>query len=390
MRYLIRLKPLSPFFFGSEKTFGSPGSNGKNGRNYYAKSTIFPQQTALLGMIRHEILIQKGLKRKDKDYRGREAEIKKYIGDRGFDFESSEFAGRGGGDYGLISQLGPAFLMDDKSNYYLKSPFGKKIKLYGEEGNANNSRCFTSAEKKIYLFLDYDPKDYSKCGYNKFKKLGNIYNKLDAIDRVPSDKVGAGSEISVDDIFRIESRVGICKNREEGTDDKFFKQDFFIFNRSKDYPAEFFFSFLLETNKEVDNNFKLEDDVVYIGADRSSFKMMAEIVSEQNPFDAVMGGVGLESNGINLLSDSFVSDSIYHYCDFSWTETADFRNITSSINNYSFNKPKSKCSILRAGSVLFSNDEGRLKKIENILNNPYCQKIGFNKFNKTFNRGYAI
>jgi len=52
---LITLKPLMPFFFGYENTFG------KKGTTYYVKSALFPQQSAILGMLRREILLQAGL-----------------------------------------------------------------------------------------------------------------------------------------------------------------------------------------------------------------------------------------------------------------------------------------------------------------------------------------
>jgi len=45
-RYLISLRPLKPFFFGGEQTFG------EEGMEYVARSRCLPQQTQLLGALR--------------------------------------------------------------------------------------------------------------------------------------------------------------------------------------------------------------------------------------------------------------------------------------------------------------------------------------------------
>jgi len=58
-KYLITLKPLEPFFFGGEYTFGADDSRKESSR-YSAISTKLPQQTAILGILRKAILIQNG------------------------------------------------------------------------------------------------------------------------------------------------------------------------------------------------------------------------------------------------------------------------------------------------------------------------------------------
>lgn len=48
--YLIKLTPLDKFFFGQKKTFGDDNVN------YVVYSSFFPQQTALLGLLRYQVL----------------------------------------------------------------------------------------------------------------------------------------------------------------------------------------------------------------------------------------------------------------------------------------------------------------------------------------------
>jgi len=56
MRYLITIKPLEPFIFGGDNTFGKIGD--KENGTYLVKSRQFPQQSAVLGMLKKEIMIQ--------------------------------------------------------------------------------------------------------------------------------------------------------------------------------------------------------------------------------------------------------------------------------------------------------------------------------------------
>ena len=54
--YKITLTPVEGYFFGGETTFGEGQA-----KNYFAKSNLLPQETALLGMLRYQILKLKGL-----------------------------------------------------------------------------------------------------------------------------------------------------------------------------------------------------------------------------------------------------------------------------------------------------------------------------------------
>ena len=54
--YLIKLRPLTHYYFGGEQGLGSGDS-----RNYLVKSRLWPQQTTLLGLVRYVILREQGL-----------------------------------------------------------------------------------------------------------------------------------------------------------------------------------------------------------------------------------------------------------------------------------------------------------------------------------------
>ena len=81
--YLITLKPRGRFFFGGDRAFTASGE-----AVYAAESLYFPQQTALLGMLRYAMI------RQDPNAK---------IG-TGFDIENN--------NWGDVSQLSPVFLID--------------------------------------------------------------------------------------------------------------------------------------------------------------------------------------------------------------------------------------------------------------------------------------
>jgi CRISPR-associated protein Cmr3 len=56
MKFKITLTPLEPFIFGGDNTFGKLGD--KDGGTYLVKSRQFPQQSAILGMIKKQIMTQ--------------------------------------------------------------------------------------------------------------------------------------------------------------------------------------------------------------------------------------------------------------------------------------------------------------------------------------------
>jgi CRISPR-associated protein Cmr3 len=210
MRYLVTLKPLKPFFFGGDITFGELG---KEGSSYLVHSRKFPQQTALLGMIRKEILVQSGLlttKRKGEwvDYK---SEATKMVGDTKFLFNQNQA-------FGVLKSLSPLFLTNGKKSFI------KKVAIddYGYDAG---------------LIKEYDPK---KDIYDNYISLDNTESKQSS------------------DIFKPVEQIGIKKG---GGDDAFYKKTSFVL---KDH---FKFAFYVELD------FDLKSSYITLGGEKSVFKM---------------------------------------------------------------------------------------------------------------------
>lgn len=322
-KYSIKLTPLAPFFFGSEKTFG----DGQN-QNYFAKSNPFPQQTTVLGMLRKEILIQaKVFKEKWVDYSDVDKKLMtEYIGTNSFQVNSTN-------DIGKIQKLSPVFIVGENESY-IQKPFDSDLEIKKVNGKSNLDKS-----------VEYIP--YTE-GYKA--KNGGLPNSFRSTKNNTKE---------FDKIFSEFIKVGNAKDREEDDNDKFFKQLFYTMMK------EFSFAFFAEID------FELKPSVVFMGADNSSFKFDVEKTNSTFE-DLFMQTPAVDK--ITLLSDALVNEEIYSVCEFAIAKSIDFR--ITDVRPGNFTKSK-KYEMLKRGSVLFfESDKKHL--IEGMLNNISLQKIGYN------------
>ena len=221
MRYLITLTPLEPFFFGGDITFGELGN--ENNSSYLVHSRHFPQQTALLGMLRKEILIQKGfLTKKTRGEwveKGLKSEAKTFVGEAKFQFDKKQ-------EFGILESISPVFLMQNNQKFI------KKVAI----------DTLTYEDK---LLKGYKPKK-------------NIYDNFTALDNVKN--------LKTEEIFEARKQIGNAKFDSENSLYK--KTSYSLKNNFK-------FAFYIEC-KEA-----LKDDFITLGGDKSSFKMEVKESNEK-------------------------------------------------------------------------------------------------------------
>ena len=263
MKKLVRLKPIRDFFFGGDLTFGDI-----NEYNYLAKSTLFPQQSAILGMLRKTLLKQNNLlttKVKIESVDNKE-EATKLIGKGKFKFQKEEQ------NFGVIKKISPVFLIKNNTKYIQKFANDYEIK-----------------KDEVGYFL---------------KKDNKIFNGKDDVfsSFISTDKK---EKLNQNDIFKEIVKIGIKK----GSDEKgFFKKFSYIL---KD---DFEFAFYVEFE---DRDFVFRDDIVEIGADRSAFKMKIEDTNEWLEF---------EDENLVLLSPSYI-ENLRNLVSFAITRDINFRFI---------------------------------------------------------------
>lgn len=381
--YLIELKPISSFFFGTE---GSKSNDEKV--NYFQRSAYFPQQTALLGMIRFQLLKQYGLLpiNDNTDMASR------IIGEKSFHV-SSEVP-----SFGVIDSISPLMLLKDDNKeeaYYL---FDKSYVRYSDDEKRvklklemNNQASLRSENHNIpampLLVLD-------RNGEPSVKYIAK-YPFVSEFDTVQRNKAKEG-KTEMHSLFHSKEQVGIEKSPDGVTkEDAYYKMEY------KTLEKEWKFGFVLDLNDDLikkfveDSKKDLKGDFVVLGKERSTFKMSVTKIDKKKR-DALLGQSEIEypqeNNGemykISLLSDTYIDDEkkFYEHTSFANIDTIGFNNIffeVSGKDNCYDSKPKKggRRKLIKRGSEIFTKEPEmliRMIKEDEIARCFY--KIGYNHF----------
>jgi CRISPR-associated protein Cmr3 len=376
-KYLIKLTPLDTFFFGGESTFGEGLA-----ANYLAKSNLFPQQTALLGVLRHQLLIQHNC------INGSDADKIALIGAKSFSTEAESV-----NTYGKIACISPVFMTNEGNNYFVRS---REFVTIGD-GNVATltlkmevSNCKTSlngkerTSKSDAPWFETDEKD--KYGKNKvFSPKNPFAEQLVSKDKKP---------IEIDDVFKKSEKVGITKYKDGrpqtgglGEADNglgFYKQTSYRLQRG------WSFAFFAILNDET----SLVSSLVQFGGENRPFRMEVEpldTAADLSDFEDLYQDAKKPScafDRIVLLSDAYLPSSVYDDCVFANTDIVNFRNIktTVAVKNYASmgteagDKPykaTEKRNLLSRGSVLYTKNA---TVIEELLKKSPFHIIGYNYY----------
>lgn len=323
--YLITLKPRGRFFFGGNRAFTASGE-----AIYSAESLYFPQQTALLGMLRLALLRQHDLL----DKPNQQAE---YIG-IGFDPTVSDI--EKDNKLGKIKSISPVFILDIQNNASWQ-PIGVDYQSDSQLALPLNS-CISN----------YDPK----------KDLQNRWSS-------------GGASCNMEDFFVNIETVGNKKARDgKSQPDGFFKQKSHQFVRTLNTQnVQLSFAFFATFSKSIPFD-KISS--VLIGADQSAFGFRATVATQ--PAENKSG------TKIILLSDTYIDnyDVLKTHCDFILGQSAPFRYMTSPTSQeYFTGKRRSQnFNLLSRGTVLYPKS-GQLANVEaKIQEATAFRQIGYNHF----------
>lgn len=361
-RYLVRLTPIDAYFFGGEVTFGD---NKK--QNYLVKSNYLPQQSALLGLMRYEILRQN-----NKLFGNGEAiektknDVIKLIGAKGFDPKEPQSS------YGIIKRISPIFI-ENQGVYYTRMPLDAGINVTLDD--KKQKAYYNGIDKPLPILKGYDYKEYDNYCY---WCSNNISNK-----------------IKESEIFIETERIGIQKNK---IDDAFFKQT--LISLKEGYN----FAFSVDIDKNyVDKNNGIalkEPTIATLGGNQSRFKIEITECNQENnlnDFDFCEYFKPLSNdNRILLLGDAIIPDATRDKIDFIWGNCIENRYIVSKVaDGHSWEKPTKTNALYHLqsrGSVIFHNKKNTESKkegnnsfknidaIKQALSNESHQAIGLNIF----------
>ncbi|NVK64973.1 MAG: hypothetical protein HWE22_10320 [Flavobacteriales bacterium] len=361
-KYLIKLTPHSYFFFGGERTFGDKA-------NYLVKSNDFPQQTALLGLIRYQLLRNSDCFNMEKNriISSKNADVSTLIGPNSFEVGNTF-------EFGKIKSLSPVFIARNQQgevDYLFHANNEYQINEKKEETEFLEIGRMETPNEQFFHLEKYS----AKFGLNTF------YQSQQSSELVEPDK-----------IFADRQQTGIRKNYKGETEDNAYYIQFFKrFQNSAD--RQYSFAFVLELDASVNHEI-LNQPKVVLGAEQCTFTM------ECSPFEEEFKDLipdfhpSRNSDKVVLVSDAYVGEEDpLKFCDFAITDTVDFRFLKTSVDTtenyadmdrslktYAKKVTKSeKFTLYKKGSVFYTNDT---KQLENLFKKDSFQNfqdLGYNQ-----------
>lgn len=320
--YFVKLKPLNSFYFGSIKEFGNKNDE------YFLKSATYPQQTAVLGMLRKKILEDNGLllpqELRTKEHRDKE---KEYIGEIKPNFQESKL--------GKIKKVTDVQIYLNDDMYVL---------AYDKQSFTEQFHCTSKGRKKLYK---YDAKNF-QC---KIRDLNNLEKILELKESV---------------------EVGINSFKRKNYNDE--EKAFFKKSRYKLEDRGAYFGFYVT----LDENVKLENGIVQLGDRHSVFSFEIEEKKEEKVNYKNL----VDNNVIFFLSDFYIDnddlDLILEKSNGILIQNTKFKFIARDDKNQ--RQKVDLKNLISRGSIILLDEN---KEILDILNNKkytIYEKIGFNKF----------
>lgn len=355
--YKISLRPLGPFFFGNERTFGALNAD------YFASSNYFPQQTTLLGVLRYRFLeMKKWLRHTPGHKPPSPTDQSVLIGNRGFNVQKLATAQT----FGVIKQLSPV-LLDSKEGFLFPGALNN--------GYAFSGQKIDEKEKTGSVWMSHNGgrRDYIPAVKNFDYKSPRTAHFIAR---------GAGKILSYEEVFVPFEKVGIRKQRENELNQKaFFKQTMWLFKK-REYQFTFY-ALLEEHEGDALENFIRDNPRVPMGGERTTYQMTMKKESPLlNSFQTYLNETDQDPNQeqVVLLNDSYIKPDLFQHCHFVIAQTQDFRHITSTVH-YEGTQKSGGYQLLAKGSVLYPK-ENSFNRIQEILTKEASAffQIGYNDF----------
>lgn len=302
MKYLVTLSPLEPFLFGGDNTFGKLGDE-ING-TYLVKSRQFPQQSAILGMLKKEIMTQNNLL--TRQLKGEWVEPKnKQKAENLVGFEKFDIFSKSIQNFGKIKNISPMFFI-------------------------KNDEIFI---KKV----DIDSFDFEDGVLKGYKTKIDIYDNF--------INIATNEKLTSDKIFKPIEKTA---NKKGGEENSLFKKTSYLLNDN------FKFAFYLDCDCDLKNS------IITLGADRSSFKMeVKEDNSTLNYED--------KKAYLTLISDAYITLSLKDNCDFAISSEISYQNLQNQKHAFKHNefKKSDKVYLYEKGSVIINPSQALIDDLSN-------------------------
>jgi len=275
--YLITFKPVGRFYFGTSQSFSE---------GFFARSSHFPPQTTLLGALRFSLLKQNNLldggnRYPKKNGAGVVDDVKKLTGEASMQSINEEV---GSGNYfGTIKKISPVFICQQKTgdpfpkDFFFPVPFDVIYKRYENERDENGEKKIIGLER-IFVNEYSDKSGIYSAKRTKEFSADSLGNNLFWETYFNNNNLELSHTIRYKEVFVDDSQPGISRERENiATKRTAIEGKFYI---KKDYRLHKDFSFGIVVH--FTQEFNLKNDDVFLGGERSLFKMTFIKINEQN------------------------------------------------------------------------------------------------------------
>lgn len=383
--YQVDFRPLDVFFFGGEQHFGE-GDDA----NYFVRSNFFPQQSGVLGMLRHQLLIQNDCI----PVKGKEVEASKLIGSESYDINGSTK------EFGSIKNISPIFITTENGILF---PEAFEYYIHEKKDPDNLSQIEVSLIDKAAKTLLYprneNPSIISAGNdyLGKFEIMELLVAKSGARYNYCHDKyfIKKGT-LPENGMFLETGKPGIQKalRKQKGAKDQGFYKQY-----SYSFPKKTCFTFFVEIDRSIATNFA--SGRIMLGGEKSPFEMIVEeFKGKESPFNEESGfynGLYKANSSLNkivCISDCIAKDNLAEDVTFMSNPMIDFRNSRTKVaqtSNYykmhtRYESPQSKYDLpvrsnkyqlLKRGSVLWVTDD-QLEFVSKHIKKDQHRVIGYN------------
>lgn len=363
-KYLITLKPMEPYFFGGERTFGFGRKTGQK-QKYYIVSENTPSQPTLFGTLRYIILSRNNALWNQTDAHKAES----LVGKESFSFENINNAA----GFGIINGISPLFLIkedetdNNKVTWFVRTPMDHKPKTsdivnekYTPLRMAKSPVTFGNGST-LYP-ADYNPKD--GCG-------GGYISLDEKLEVIPDDE-----------IFESVTQIGINSHRTEDTSNGIEDDSSFFKKERKKLAKGFCFAFIADLSEELKGD---ETSVVFMGQNKSPFLCSITETNEslikrtEDAFASIRANrtykIKYALSDVMPVEDSFPASVKPEYYIADTKVLRSLETVSGADSYYNRLKKSEKLyKLITAGSVFYTSD------LPEALKNTYLEKIGMNIF----------
>jgi CRISPR-associated protein Cmr3 len=385
--YKIDLRPMDVFFFGGEQHFGE----GEDA-NYFVRSNFFPQQSGVLGMLRHQLLIQNDcipITPTNKTV------VSGLIGEESYNILGSAKT------FGAIHNISPLFI--SKGDELL---FPEAYEFYVDKKHKPEelSQVELEVKNKIGKTMIYPNNENPSVvtvgkeylGKYEIKEL-LVSKKGDRFDYCSDKEFEKKGTLPENGVFIETGKPGIQKSarKQKGQKDNGFYRQY-----SYSFPEGVCFTFYADIDHDVAQNF--ESGRIMLGGEKSAFHMLVqEYTGTESPFkedSAFYSGLYERPHDslhkIVCLGDCIVGDELATKVAFMSNTLIDFRNsrskvkdttnynrMTSASKGQTYESPtrSEKYQLLKRGTVLWI-DDNRLEEVQKLIKKEQHRAIGYNYF----------